>query len=45
VKRTFTKFRCALCGKRLAEGGYVYSRFTRNRYCVPMCKKKGGGKT
>jgi hypothetical protein len=28
-----TKFRCAICNARLEEGRYVYSRFTKNRYC------------
>jgi hypothetical protein len=26
-------YRCAICGARLKEGTYVYSRFTKNRYC------------
>ena len=29
-----TKHRCAICNARLREGQYVYSRFTRNRYCI-----------
>jgi len=27
------KLRCDLCGSRLREGQYVYSRWTRHRYC------------
>lgn len=29
-----TRYRCAICNRRLEEGRYVYSRFTRNRYCA-----------
>jgi len=29
-------YSCALCGKRVREGQYVYSRFTGNRYCIGM---------
>jgi hypothetical protein len=29
-----TKHRCSICGSRLREGQYVYSRFTKNRYCT-----------
>ena len=28
-----TRYRCAICGARLVEGRYVYSRWTKNRYC------------
>ena len=33
---------CARCGKRLKEGEYIYSRFTRNRYCIALdaCKTR-----
>ena len=38
-----TKYRCTICGKRLREGRYVYSRFTKQRYCydVTVCHKAG----
>lgn len=29
-----TKHRCAICGRRLREGEYIYSRHTGNRYCT-----------
>ena len=29
-----TRYRCAICDRRLEEGRYVYSRFTRQRYCI-----------
>lgn len=36
-----TRYRCALCGRRLREGAYVYSRWTGNRYCATIdCKTK-----
>lgn len=40
--------RCSTCGARLPNkpGGYVYSRFTRRRYCIKCCiewPKKGRG--
>lgn len=28
--------RCGRCGKRLKAGGYVYSRFSRERYCTDI---------
>jgi hypothetical protein len=32
-------FNCARCGRKLRDGRYVYSRFTRLRYCyVGECK-------
>jgi hypothetical protein len=31
-----TRYRCAICGARLREGGYVYSRFTGSRYCLDV---------
>jgi len=33
---TKTRYRCAICERRLVEGQYVYSRFTRNRYCIDV---------
>jgi len=33
-----TKYRCAICKARLREGHYVYSRFTKNRYCLDAKK-------
>jgi len=33
-----TRYKCAICGARLVEGRYVYSRFTRNRYCIDTAK-------
>jgi hypothetical protein len=36
VTSTFT---CARCGRKLKNGRYVYSTFTRQRYCyVGECK-------
>lgn len=36
-KRRRTKFRCAICNRRLwnldGRAHYIYSRFTGNRYC------------
>lgn len=29
-----TRYRCAICNRRLEEGRYVYSRFTKQRYCI-----------
>ena len=42
TKPKLTAFRCAICGRRLREGRYVFSRFTKSRYCIPGpgCKKK-----
>jgi hypothetical protein len=31
-----TRYRCAICNARLREGRYVYSRFTKNRYCLDV---------
>jgi len=51
VKPRLTKLRCAICDRRLREGEYVYSRFTRQRYCIDVQrhteiarkkKRKGG---
>lgn len=28
-----TEHRCACCGRKLKPGRWVYSRFTRARYC------------
>jgi hypothetical protein len=37
--KTFSTFNCARCGRKLKDGRYVYSRFTRLRYCyVGECK-------
>ena len=33
-----TKYRCAICDARLREGQYVFSRFTKNRYCCDLDK-------
>lgn len=33
-----TSYRCAICDVRLREGKYVYSRFTKNRYCGDLKK-------
>lgn len=35
---------CARCNRRLKEGHWVYSKFTRPRYCYPGegCQKKKG---
>jgi hypothetical protein len=33
-----TRYRCAICGRRLEEGRYVYSRFTKNRYCTDIAR-------
>jgi hypothetical protein len=44
-KAALTKYRCAICGTRLREGQYVYSRFTKKRYCLDVkrhTKKKRG---
>lgn len=30
--------RCAICGVRLEHGRYVYSRFTKARYCIDVKK-------
>lgn len=36
-----TKYRCAICNRRLAEGEYVFSRFTKSRYCLNVgCGKR-----
>jgi len=37
---------CARCGKRVREGQYVYSRFTKNRYCVALddCARRAANK-
>lgn len=34
----FTRYRCAICDVRLREGQYVYSHWTRNRYCGDLAK-------
>lgn len=34
--KTKTVYRCAICNRRLEEGKYVYSRFTKNRYCTDL---------
>ena len=32
---------CALCGRKLPAGEWVYSRWTRAHYCYPgRCKKR-----
>ena len=36
MKPRLTKLRCAICDRRLREGEYVYSRFTRQRYCIDV---------
>lgn len=33
-----TRYRCSICGARLREGRYVYSRFTKARYCLDVKK-------
>jgi len=33
-----TKYRCAICDVRLREGQYVYSHWTKNRYCGDLKK-------
>jgi hypothetical protein len=37
-----TSFSCARCGRRLRQDRWVYSRFTRNRYCIEIdaCEKR-----
>lgn len=37
---------CARCGKRVREGTYIYSRFTKNRYCIDMdaCARRAANK-
>lgn len=37
---TMRIYHCALCGKRLKENQWIYSRFTGNRYCPNDCKPK-----
>jgi len=40
TKPKLTRYTCAQCGKQLREG-YVYSRFTGNRYCPALtCKPR-----
>jgi hypothetical protein len=29
-----TRYLCAICNRRLEEGRYVYSHWTRQRYCL-----------
>jgi hypothetical protein len=29
-----TRHRCAICNRQLEEGRYVYSHWTRQRYCL-----------
>jgi len=38
---------CARCGKRVREGTYVYSRFTKNRYCIKLdeCARRVANKS
>jgi hypothetical protein len=31
----FSKHRCAACNRRLREGQWIFSRHTRQRYCLP----------
>jgi hypothetical protein len=45
TKKPLSRYCCAQCGKRLrgssTDGGYVYSRFTGNRYCPALtCKPR-----
>jgi hypothetical protein len=37
-----TRFRCSICNRRLRDGEYVYSRFTKARYCsnIDACRKR-----
>jgi len=30
------RYSCARCGRRVREGEYVYSRFSKNRYCIKL---------
>jgi len=42
-KVKLSQFRCALCGRKLPQEQYVYSRHTGARYCLPTepkCKPK-----
>ena len=41
-KPPLTSLTCALCGARLRVGRYVFSRFTRNHYCIEFdaCKAR-----
>jgi hypothetical protein len=34
--------RCARCNRVVKDGQYVYSRFTKNRYCIALdaCKAR-----
>lgn len=36
-----TKYHCTICGTQLREGRYVFSTWTRHRYCsdVTACHK------
>ena len=44
MKPALTRYRCAICQRRLREGQYVFSRWTRQRYCCDLdCKKKRRG--
>lgn len=36
MKPRLTKLRCGICNARLREGQYVYSRFTKQRYCIDV---------
>jgi len=40
------RYSCARCGRRVREGEYVYSRFTKNRYCIAMdaCARRSANK-
>jgi len=43
AKAKLSQFRCALCGRKLPQEQYVYSRHTGNRYCLPTraeCKPR-----
>lgn len=35
TRKARTTYRCARCGRRLRRGRWVYSRYTRARYCWP----------
>jgi hypothetical protein len=35
MARKLSRYRCAVCGRRLPEERWVFSTWTRNRYCWP----------
>jgi hypothetical protein len=46
VASTKTRHVCGRCGAKLREGEYIYSRFTKARYCIAMdvCAKRAAKK-